>query len=401
MSASLRFLAMAVVGWAGVRAATLGALPGTEAFTLGRDEAAPRAVAAAESRRSSRPNFRRSSRSAETDAVAGRRGRDARRPAAHPPPGAMPPFRSIIYPVGVPAERPYVQASLPAPRRGRLTPIAPEPAAVFYAPIPQLDEWPLSRMASAAMPARRSATTAGAAEPPAGRAEGARSTGCSCRPGRCCAGSPGPSSLATGGTLGGSQAGARLTYTIIAAARGVAAQQLAGRRRARRRARGRRSGHPVPLDPDLADRRAAAGDRPARRRPLGLCPVPRGRRLPAADAVGVRARRLRPGRAWSAPGSRDLFADGGCTLTRPLFGRFSAGFGMWGGVQPGLYRVDAGPRVTMRVRGNMRVHLDYRQRVAGNAEPGSGPAVTLAADFLRPAAQSPPAVSLALAALCG
>ena len=38
MSASLRFLALAVVGWAGVRAATLGALPGTEAFTLGRAE---------------------------------------------------------------------------------------------------------------------------------------------------------------------------------------------------------------------------------------------------------------------------------------------------------------------------------------------------------------------------
>jgi len=47
----------------------------------------------------------------------------------------------------------------------------------------------------------------------------------------------------------------------------------------------------------------------------------------------------------------------------------------------GGYRVDAGPRVSMRVRGNMRVHLDWRQRVVGNAEPGSGPALTLAADF--------------------
>ncbi|HEU5286292.1 MAG TPA: hypothetical protein VFU20_07275 [Sphingomicrobium sp.] len=79
--------------------------------------------------------------------------------------------------------------------------------------------------------------------------------------------------------------------------------------------------------------------------------------------------------------SRDLFADGGFTLTRPLYGRFSAGLGMWGGVQPGLYRIDAGPRLSMKVRNNMRVHLDWRQRLAGNAEPGSGPAVTLAADF--------------------
>ena len=78
---------------------------------------------------------------------------------------------------------------------------------------------------------------------------------------------------------------------------------------------------------------------------------------------------------------RDLFFDGGTTLTKPLFGRYSAGFGMWGGVQPGLYRVDVGPRVSMRVRDNMRVHLDWRQRVAGKAEPGSGPALTLAADF--------------------
>jgi hypothetical protein len=33
------------------------------------------------------------------------------------------------------------------------------------------------------------------------------------------------------------------------------------------------------------------------------------------------------------------------------------------------------------MRRNIRVHLDYRQRLAGNAEPGSGPAVTLAGDF--------------------
>ena len=79
--------------------------------------------------------------------------------------------------------------------------------------------------------------------------------------------------------------------------------------------------------------------------------------------------------------SRDLFADGGLTFTRPIFRHFSAGFGVWGGVQPGLYRVDAGPRLTMQVRRNVRVHLDYRQRLAGNAEPGSGPTVTLAGDF--------------------
>ena len=79
--------------------------------------------------------------------------------------------------------------------------------------------------------------------------------------------------------------------------------------------------------------------------------------------------------------SRDLFVDGGFAVTRPVYRQFSAGFGVWGGAQPGLYRVDAGPRLTMQVRRNVKVHLDWRQRVAGNARPGSGPALTLAGDF--------------------
>jgi hypothetical protein len=64
-----------------------------------------------------------------------------------------------------------------------------------------------------------------------------------------------------------------------------------------------------------------------------------------------------------------------------VFRQFSVGLGVWGGAQPGLYRLDAGPRVTMRVRGNLRVHADWRQRLVGNARPGSGPALTLAGDF--------------------
>jgi hypothetical protein len=35
----------------------------------------------------------------------------------------------------------------------------------------------------------------------------------------------------------------------------------------------------------------------------------------------------------------------------------------------------------MRVKGHVRVHFDWRQRLAGNALPGCGPAVTLAGDF--------------------
>jgi hypothetical protein len=79
--------------------------------------------------------------------------------------------------------------------------------------------------------------------------------------------------------------------------------------------------------------------------------------------------------------SRDWFVDGSLAVSRPVYRQFSAGFGFWGGGQPGLYRVDAGPRLSMRVRNNVRVHFDWRQRLAGNARPGSGPAVTLAGDF--------------------
>jgi hypothetical protein len=79
--------------------------------------------------------------------------------------------------------------------------------------------------------------------------------------------------------------------------------------------------------------------------------------------------------------ARDLFVDGAVTVSRPVYRQFSAGFGVWGGAQPGLYRVDAGPRITMRVRNNLKVHVDWRQKLAGNARPGSGPVLTLAGDF--------------------
>ncbi|MBA3667573.1 MAG: hypothetical protein H0W65_07615, partial [Sphingomonas sp.] len=79
--------------------------------------------------------------------------------------------------------------------------------------------------------------------------------------------------------------------------------------------------------------------------------------------------------------SRDWFVDGSAAFSRPVWRNVSAGVGIWGGAQPGLARIDAGPRVSMRVGGKMRVHVDYRAKLAGNAEPGSGGVVTLAGDF--------------------
>lgn len=79
--------------------------------------------------------------------------------------------------------------------------------------------------------------------------------------------------------------------------------------------------------------------------------------------------------------SRDLFADGALAASYPIMPRLAIGGGMWGGTQPGLYRVDAGPRLSYQLSPNLRAHLDYRFRVVGNADPQSGPALTLAAGF--------------------
>lgn len=77
----------------------------------------------------------------------------------------------------------------------------------------------------------------------------------------------------------------------------------------------------------------------------------------------------------------DWFVDGQVAVTRPVWRNLAAGFGAWGGAQPGLSRFDFGPRLSLRIRGRMRAHVDYRLNVSGNARPGSGAVATLAGDF--------------------
>jgi hypothetical protein len=83
------------------------------------------------------------------------------------------------------------------------------------------------------------------------------------------------------------------------------------------------------------------------------------------------------------------FADGQVRVDRPLLdlGRAQArvGAGAWGGIQKGASRLDAGPGATVSVPLTPKVFgrlaVDWRFRVAGDAEPDSGPALTLAAGF--------------------
>jgi hypothetical protein len=189
----------------------------------------------------------------------------------------------------------------------------------------------------------------------------------------------GSTSLATGGQLGASQAGARLTYNVNRQIALSARLSSVVGRRGGEVAGGVRvqplGNIPVWL---TAERRQAIGKYGGGRSAFALFaeaglyqyPLPWSFSLDGYLQGGVVGAR-----------SRDLFIDGGFAVSRPVFRQFSAGFGVWGGAQPGLYRIDAGPRLTVKVRNNLRVHVDWRQKLAGNARPGSGPALTLAGDF--------------------
>ncbi|MEO5707284.1 MAG: hypothetical protein ABIT10_07055 [Alteraurantiacibacter sp.] len=82
------------------------------------------------------------------------------------------------------------------------------------------------------------------------------------------------------------------------------------------------------------------------------------------------------------------FVDGQVRVDRSVVRRddfdLRAGGGAWGGAQRGSARLDVGPSAAVTFRlGEARGRLaaDYRFRVAGDAQPASGPALTLSAGF--------------------
>jgi hypothetical protein len=363
MSAPVRFLFVAIAGWALFRGVTAGVLPGADAFTVAKAEAAlPPAIVPTEF-----PPIA----PVQPQPSAMESGYAAHPYGYYPPPPryAAP---AVYYPVAAASRT--VTVPLPsAPQQSVEQP--PE----FYAPIQPLEEWDLAQVAQ------------GRFSGPAPQSKPAPGTVPSFIPRKhldrlqlsawaLLRREPGTGSLASGGILGGSQAGARLTYAFD--------RRVAASLRTSSPVGGSRGGEvaagvrvtPIPSIPFsiTAERRQAIGRFSTGRSDFalfaegGVYQQPLGWNLlldgyAQAGVVGVR--------------SRDLFADGGVTVSRPLFDRFSAGFGIWGGYQPGLYRVDAGPRVSMRVRQNVSLHLDWRQRLAGTAQPGSGPALTLGANF--------------------
>lgn len=82
--------------------------------------------------------------------------------------------------------------------------------------------------------------------------------------------------------------------------------------------------------------------------------------------------------------SRDAFVDGAAALSVPVGDGVQAGIGVWGAAQPDASRLDVGPQlsVALPVSGaNARLSGAWRVRLAGEAAPGSGPSLTLGADF--------------------
>lgn len=86
---------------------------------------------------------------------------------------------------------------------------------------------------------------------------------------------------------------------------------------------------------------------------------------------------------------RDAFIDGRVTVERPVTGptdgpTLAVGASVWGGAQPGTSRLDVGPQASLRLRlggASVRLGAEWREQVAGNATPGSGPALSLGTDF--------------------
>lgn len=86
--------------------------------------------------------------------------------------------------------------------------------------------------------------------------------------------------------------------------------------------------------------------------------------------------------------ARTAFVDGQVRVDRSVARHddfdLRAGGGAWGGAQRGTARLDVGPSASVtfdlgEARG--RLAADYRFRVAGDARPASGPALTLSAGF--------------------
>ena len=188
----------------------------------------------------------------------------------------------------------------------------------------------------------------------------------------------------SGGQLGGSQAGVRIAYMLdrkrrIALAGRVTTPLGSGLREAALGVEWQPTRLPIRLvaEEHIAIDGGRSGPAVGVVGGIGPVAIPLGFRLEAYGQAGIIRRT-----------ATEAYADGALRVARPIAtigaARIDLGAGAWGGAQRGAARLDVGPSVAVTVplaKHPVRLTLDWRERVAGRARPGSGPALTLGTDF--------------------
>lgn len=306
--------------------------------------------------------------------------------------GSLPEAIEALVPLGSGPGAGAVAASAPArsatsPREARVVPVvrAGAPAVARVAP-PESD--PASvQMALLALVQYGAPLTVGAAEmtlPPAAQPERlprlpsrwSASAWFVARPGNGLGTAPG------GSQLGGGQAGLRVAY-MLAPRQRVA---VFARAVAPLRGKGAEASIGVEWQPMEAPVRLVAEQRfgldgtrggPGIGVVAGYDGMIAGLRLESYGQAGViRRARTEPYADGAVRATRTLAENGGI--------RLALGGGAWGAAQRDAARLDLGPSATLALPlagQNVRLALDWRQRIAGNARPGSGLALTLGSDF--------------------
>lgn len=197
------------------------------------------------------------------------------------------------------------------------------------------------------------------------------------RPGRGLGAAPGA------GQLGGSQYGVRLVYGLRQDRRLAAYGRLAGPIHGR----GAEAAIGIEWQPLRAPVRLSIEQR------FGLDGV---QDAPGGGVVAGLDRGIAPGMRLEAYGQAGMilraehapYADGAVRLTAEIAHgprtALALGVGAWGAAQRESQRLDIGPSLVANLPiGTVRARLalDWRQRIAGGARPGSGLALTLGSDF--------------------
>lgn len=139
---------------------------------------------------------------------------------------------------------------------------------------------------------------------------------------------------------------------------------------------------PLVLAAEARGFRSAAGRKSFRPAALAYTELP-----PFALPLGLTGEAYLQG-GYVAGAYKTAFVDGQVRADRKIVRIAGAslrlGAGVWGGAQKGASRLDAGPGATALVDiwgAPSRVSLDWRFRLSGDAEPKSGPALTISSGF--------------------